>query len=149
MIFFNLLEKYKYKGSFTYKPNQKLSLVCNAPADKAGVYLIYKVIDKEEILIYIGSSGQANKDGTLKIRKGGMKDRLVNGYHPNRFNEINRIPRKRAFPKQMIKVDISQIKIYWWVTYEECIHLDFPTDIEKKLQAKYLEFHSTMPEWHN
>ena len=92
------LKKYRNNGTFSLKPSETLSKKCNAPADKGGVYLIYKVADEQELLIYIGSSGQKNRDGTLKVRQGGMKDRLVNGYHPNRFGQDKRIKRQKAFP---------------------------------------------------
>src|SRR5258706_1389285 len=97
------LKKYLDNGTFSLKPSQSetLNKKVNAPADKGGVYLIYKVAGKQEVLIYIGSSGQKNSDGTLKVRQGGMKDRLVNGYHPNRFGQDKRIKRQKAFPLQM------------------------------------------------
>lgn len=88
-MFDNELNKYTDSGAFSLNPSQHetLSKKCNAPDNKGGVYLIYKVVGKEEVLIYIGSSGQKNSAGTLKVRQGGMKDRLVNGYHPNRFGQ--------------------------------------------------------------
>jgi hypothetical protein len=145
-MFTELLSKYKHKGNFTFKVNENLKEKCNAPTNKGGIYLIYKTSESTETLIYIGSSGQ-KVNGKLKVRKsglGGMKDRLVNGYHP----KFERIARRKTFPKQMIEEKISQIKVYWWVTYEENIFLDFPTDIETKLRDKYLEKNTTMPEWH-
>lgn len=143
------LKKYKYKGTFSFRPSlpETLSKKCNAPDDRGGVYLIYKLIGKEEILIYIGSSGQKNADGTLKIRKGGMKDRLVNGYHPNKFGEAKRIKRHKAFPKQMEKEGILELKYYWWVTYDNDIS-DFPTDVETVLRKKYFNKFHKHPDWH-
>jgi len=41
-----------------------------------------------------------------------MKDRLVNGYHPNRFGEEKRIKRRKDFPMQMEKEGIKEIKTY-------------------------------------
>lgn len=143
----HLLEKYTSAGSFTFEPQEDLSLKCNAPYDKAGVYLIYRIKDQNETLIYIGSSGQRDKKGDLKIRKGGLYDRLINGYHPNRFGEEKRIKRKYAFPKHMVKNCISRIKIYWWVTHNES-EVDFPTDIEKKLTRHFISLHNRLPEWH-
>ena len=147
-MFTEILEKYENNGSFTFSPDEDLKEKCNAPTDKSGIYLIYRIIEGNEMLIYIGSSGQRKSDGTLKVRNGGMKDRLVNGYHPNRFDEAKRIKRRRAFPKQMIKENTLQIKIYWWVKYEENLYSDFPTDIEKILRDKYLEKNIAMPDWH-
>jgi len=142
------LKKYKDFGSFTLKPSESLSKNCNAPSDKGGVYLIYKVVDGQEVLIYIGASGQKTSDGTLKIRKGGLKDRLINGYHPNRLGLDKRIKRQKAFPLQMQKEGISELRFYWWVTYDTDFP-DFPTDVETMLREKYcLKFHR-LPDWHS
>jgi hypothetical protein len=131
MDYKNLLEKYEHKGHFLFEPQESLKQNGNAPSDKGGVYLIYKLEGSIEILVYIGSSGQRNKLGELKIRQGGLYDRLINGYHPNRFGESKRIKRYKAFPQHMIKSGISKIIIYWWVTFDKG-NTDFPTDIEKK-----------------
>ncbi len=143
-----ILKRYPIQGFFTYKLQESYKECCNAPSDKSGVYLIYKVDSNNiETLIYIGSSGQRNKDGTIKHRRGGMKDRLINGYHPNRFGEKKRIKRHIAFPQQMRREQIDMIKIYWWVTYEG-INVDFPTDIEKLLQAAHIREYRRLPSWH-
>ena len=118
---------------------------CNAPTDKNGVYLIFKVTSSGQELIYIGSSGQM-KDGVLKVRKvglGGMKDRLVNGYHP----KFGKVKRKKAFPEQMRKGNISELMVYWWVTWDEQ-HMDIPSQIERRLKEKYLIEYNKLPEWH-
>jgi hypothetical protein len=81
-MFDKYLLKYNGKGCFSFKYGESFKEKCNAPSDQSGVYLIYKIINDIEILIYIGSSGRRNKDGILKMRKGGMKDRLIYGYHP-------------------------------------------------------------------
>ncbi len=106
------------------------------------------MIKKKEILIYIGASGQKTLKRTLKIRKGGIYDRLINGYHPNRFGESKRIKRYKAFPNQMLKEEIPQIKIYWWVTHNDK-YLDFPTDVEAFLMKIYCDTFEARPDWHN
>ena len=141
------LKKYNCNGMFNYQSSESLSAKCNAPTDQSGIYLIYKIVKGQEILIYIGSSGQKRKDGTLKVRGGGMKDRLVNGYHPNRFGQVKRIPRRRAFPQQMLKENIAELTIYWWVTYDNN-NADFPTVVEKKLTDKYFDKFGKLPDWH-
>jgi len=146
-MFHKELEKYKNCGSFRFKANESFKLNCNAPNDKAGVYLIFKVTDKKENLIYIGASGQKMKDGTLKIRKDGLKGRLIYGYHPNRFGEAKRIQRQKAFPQQMLKEDIKELRFYWWVTYDE-FNQDFPIDIETILREKYKDEFNRLPKWH-
>jgi len=132
------LKKYKTSGTFNFQSLESFSEKCNAPTDRSGVYLIYKILNGQEILIYIGSSGQRNAGGTLKTRKGGMKDRLVNGYHPNQFGKLKRVKRKKAFPEQMQIEKITELKFYWWVTYDND-NSDFPTDVERILREKYFD----------
>ncbi len=141
-----ILDKYKDNGVFSFEPNEDLKEKCKAPTEKAGIYLIYKIIDGEETLIYIGSSGQ-KKEGRLKVRKsglGGMKDRIVNGYHP----KFGKVKRRKIFPGKMREENIPKIKFYWWVTYDFNTHNDFPTDIEKELTNSYRNEFGCLPEWH-
>jgi hypothetical protein len=146
-LMFDKMRVYQINDSFTFIPNEKLKIKCNAPTDKSGVYLVFKK-DQDEFLklIYIGSSGQRNKDGTLKTRKsnlGGMKDRLVNGNH----SKFGKIPRKKSWPDEMKKEGIPQLHIFWWVTHSRDF-TDFPTDIEKELRTIYLTKFPVLPEWH-
>jgi len=148
MNFNKTLKKYSNRGNFHFKIGENFKEKCNAPDDGAGVYLIYKQIYDKEELIYIGSSGQRDKTGNIKTRKGGLNDRLINGYHPNRFGQEKRIKRKNAFPLHMTESNIPQINIYWFVTYDEN-NSDFPTDIEKILSQNYITNFQQLPEWHN
>ena len=84
MNYIDFLDKYELKDHFSFESHEDFRQKCNAPKDKAGVYLIYKIENSIETLVYIGSSGQRDKNGKLKIRQGGLDDRLINGYHPNR-----------------------------------------------------------------
>jgi hypothetical protein len=70
------------------------------------------------------------------MKKGEMYDRLMNGYHPNRFGEVKRIKRQYVFPKQMLNDGLEEIKIYWWVTYDNNV-LAFPIDIETILKIVF------------
>lgn len=141
------LKKYKTRGAFNFKTSDLFKEKCNAPTDQSGVYLIYKIVKGQMILIYIGSSGQKKNDGTLKVRKGGLYDRLVNGYHPNRFGEIQRIKRHKAFPQQMLIEGILEIRVYWWVTYDLNI-FDFPTEVETSIRENYHNVFQKLPDWH-
>jgi len=144
-MFEEVLNKYKHKGNFSFNATESLQEKCNAPTDKGGVYLIYKNKISDETLIYIGSSGQ-KKNGTIKVRKsglGGMKDRIVNGYHP----KFGKIKRKISFPIHMKAENILEIKINWWVTYDKN-NADFPTEVENALVKKYLEKLYKLPDWH-
>jgi len=139
---FDELTKYKHNDHFFFKATQKLAEVCNAPTDKSGVYLIYRLAKGKITLVYIGSSGQKNKDGTIKTRTaglGGIKDRLVNG---KQFGGS----RKVTFPIVMKLQKIDALDIYWWVTHDNN-HQDFPRDIEKILIEKFHSIYGTLPEW--
>lgn len=146
-MFENDLKKYKVFGAFSFKPSELLKDKCNAPNNQAGVYLIYKIVNGTETLLYIGSSGQKNKDGTLKVRKDGIRDRLINGYHPNRFGHSKRIKRHKAFPQQMQIENIDELKFYWWITYDDN-NQDLPTDVELELTNKYSCQFNKKPDWH-
>lgn len=141
------LHKYLNYGYFIFDFSKPYKQVCNAPNDKSGVYLIYKVNSKNETLLYIGSSGRRDKDGRLQTRIGGLHARLTKGYHPNRFNNIKRIQRHIALPNQMQIEKIEKIKIYWFVTYDENFN-DFLTDIENKLILIYRNTNNRLPDWH-
>jgi hypothetical protein len=146
-MMFEILKKYKTHGFYDFSLKNSYKDCCNAPSNQSGVYLIYKIIDTREVLVYIGSSGQRDKNGNLKTRKGGMKDRLINGYHPNQFGQVKRIKRSIAFPKHMQTAKIDKIRIYWWVTYD-CDNLDYPTDVETCLRNVYFGENDRLPEWH-
>ena len=142
-MFQDKLSKYSDKGFFKFKHTQFLKDVCNAPTKNSGIYLIYHKND----LIYIGSSGQRNRNGKLKTRisgLGGMKDRIVNGYHP----KFGKIQRKKVFPEIMRKEKIDELIIFWYVTYDYKENFDFPTDVEKELCLIYKKKYGALPKWH-
>ncbi|WP_116787977.1 hypothetical protein [Flavobacterium psychrotrophum] len=132
------LEHYHIKGDFSFKATEDLMLKCNAPTNYSGIYLIYYL----DTLIYVRSSGQ-KKDGILKTRKsgvGGMKDRIVNGYHP----KFGKVKRKKIFPLKMQEFEFEELKFKWFVTYDNVRFFDFPTDVESKVLANI----KTRPIWH-
>jgi hypothetical protein len=73
---FDLLKKYEYAGHFFFSASDDMEEVCNAPADKAGVYLVYMLRKGKIELVYIGSSGTVKEDGKLHMREGGLKERI-------------------------------------------------------------------------
>lgn len=101
---FEELSKYSVNGRFLFFPDNNLKNVCNAPSDKAGIYLVYDMGVQPFTLIYIGQSGKVKKDGKIFIRKGGIKDRLVNG-------KTNRTPRKKYWTHLMKQQNIVSIEV--------------------------------------
>lgn len=141
---FSELNKYKHSDHFFFKYHQNLAEVCNAPRDKSGVYIIYKLAGGKVEMVYIGASGMKKEDGTLKTRTaglGGLKDRLVNG---KQFGDRRRI----TFPQIMQTQNIDGLDIYWYVTYDDH-HKDFPTEIERMLLEKFRGIYGRLPEWNN
>ena len=54
---FDGLNKYK-SDHFFLNLNDNLMLVCNAPTDKSGVYIVYALAKGKIDLIYVGRSGK-------------------------------------------------------------------------------------------
>lgn len=138
----SILIKYPIRGEFTFGVNESLILKCNAPNNHSGIYLIYN----GDELIYIGSSGRKINTELVgrKTGLGGMKDRIVNGYHP----KFGKISRKKAFPNQMVIEGIRLLNFKWYVTYDFKNCFDFPTDIELKLMNIYKNKYNSKPIWH-
>lgn len=142
------LEKYEQRGHFLYNPQEDLKIKCNAPEDKGGVYLIYKIEEFQEILIYIGRSGRKDKQGELKVRKDGLYGRIVKGHHP-KFGKSDESAsvRRNAFPREMIKEGIGNIIVYWWATHDDS-KIDCPKEVEDKLLKIYEDKRGRKPDWH-
>jgi hypothetical protein len=49
------LDEYKEYGRFTFDSTMSLSVACNAPKDKSGIYLVYALAEGQIELVYIGS----------------------------------------------------------------------------------------------
>jgi hypothetical protein len=126
---FDELKPYMQKGRFVFTQQDRLAKVCNAPNDKAGIYVIYGLTKGKRILVYIGSSGEMLQDGTMRIRKGGIKDRLVNG-------KTAGIRRQIYWPQKMRDENIEALEINWYATHGDDCN-DCPMQLEKLLIRKY------------
>lgn len=138
----NLHILYPYNGEFTLSISENLIDKCNAPNNYGGIYLIFN----KKQLLYIGISGR-KLNNELIVRKsglGGIKDRIVNGYHP----KFGKIKRNKAFKNQMLIENIDKLTFKWFVTYDFKKYFDFPVDIEKKLIQNYISINNTKPNWH-
>lgn len=141
---FTHLEKYTQTNHFFFQPGNNLEEVCNAPADKSGVYVVYALEKGKIELIYIGRSGKRRKDGTMFIRKaglGGLKDRLVNG---RQFGTA----RNRSWRTQMLKENIEALDVYWYATHNEK-YTDCPKVLEGQLLQYYFDLYGELPRWNN
>jgi len=138
-MLFDELNKYKRNDHFFFSGDKSLQVVCNAPKDGSGVYLVYALANGNTELVYIGSSGKMQKDGILKHRKGGLYDRIVNG---KQFDQ----PRKISWPTKLTEEQIDALDIYWFETFSEEIK-DIPGFIETLCVQRHFELFGNLPRW--
>ena len=136
---FEILKKYETNGSFLFNREDRLNQKCNAPNNKSGVYLFYDNESNE--LIYIGRSGKLNNDGTMFVRQGGIKKRIVNG---KQFGQ----PRRKSLPLKMEEEGIKTLKICWFITHSSN-YTDCPSIIKCKLLNEYEAKTGNLPRWNN
>ena len=136
---FDELLEYSKHDHFFYSPNESLVEKCNAPNNSSGIYLIYALAHGNIELIYVGSSGKIQTNGKLKIRTGGIYDRIVNGIQ---FDE----PRKKSWPKKMIEEEIEALDIYWYETFNN-ENKDLPTYAEAMIIQRHFDIYEKLPRW--
>ena len=136
---FDELNKYKQQGHFFFKPDDRLSSVCNAPNNSSGIYLINALENGKVNLIYIGISGRKGSDEKIRHRKDGLRGRFLTG---KQFGNL----RQKTWPNQMRLENIEALDIYWYVTHG--LHnKDFPRELEIILLNKYLSLYGRLPRW--
>ena len=135
---FNELKCYSSKGSFIFGIDNDLREVCNADPNGAGVYLVYAMNNGGYRLLYIGISGKVLGDGSIKIRQGGIFDRIVNG---KQFG----MARKVSWKHKMEADDIDKLNIEWYDTFKDHHHI--PRFIEGQLLQSYYNFFFKLPSW--
>jgi len=140
---FDILDKYNTQDHFFLTPENDLQTVCNAPADKSGVYVIYALKKGRVELIYIGHSGKIEKDGSLSIRNeglGGLKDEIING------QQFGKTPAHIAWKKQMARENIEALNIYWYVTHNTR-YTDCPEALKRNLLRQHQDIFGVFPKW--
>lgn len=133
---FSFLDQYESKGRFVFRQNDNLGVVCNAPKNCSGVYLVYTVKDNNKRLVYIGCSG-LEEDGKIKMRQDGLWGRLVKG---KQFG----IQRTQSWPSKIIELKLDSLYIEWWNTKN-----DFPEIVEYCALAEYMHEYNYFPDWNN
>jgi len=133
----DFLKEYE-KGSFSFPKAGSLDVLCNAPKDVSGVYVVYNSEFRDKP-IYIGSSGIMQNNGEIKHRDGGMYDRIVNG---DQFGK----PRKKSWPSEMEEQEINELLICWFVTFSENV-TDIPKFVEAVLIQKHYKLFLALPSW--
>ncbi|PSL26435.1 hypothetical protein [Chitinophaga ginsengisoli] len=140
---FDILDKYKEQGHFFLTPEQDLQTVCNAPAGKSGVYVIYALKKGRVELIYIGHSGKIEKDGSISNRKegiSGLKDEIIKG------QQFGKTPAHIAWKKQMTRENIEALNIYWYVTCDTG-YTDCPEVLKRSLLRQHQDIFGVFPKW--
>ncbi len=139
---FDELNKYRENSHFFFNPKDNLAKVCNAPTNKNGVILVYALKKGKVELIYIGSTGKFEKDGSVAVNTeglGGIKDNIINEIH---FGK----PRETSWPAKMIDEEIEALDVYWYVTHGDKYN-DPPKMPEKKIMQVHLDVYGRYPRW--
>ena len=134
------LKSIKNKNQFQFDLNDSLEEVCNAPDDASGIFLVYDISNEEKELIMVGSTGTVQNDGTLKIKSGGLYDKIVNGH------QFAKTGRKYSWPAQMKKESIDKLEVYWYDTFNDKNKI-IPTFIEGQILQNFLKENNKLPRW--
>src|SRR6476661_420717 len=105
------LKKFKTAGNFSFTQADSLEEVCDATQTGSGVFLVYDATAEVPELLMIGSTGTVQNDGTLKIKNGGLYDKIVNG------QQFAKTGRKYSWPAQMKLEKIDRLEVYWYETF--------------------------------
>ncbi|MEZ7514629.1 hypothetical protein [Flavobacterium frigidarium] len=132
------LEKFKSSNQFSITVDESLEEKCNA-SDGSGVFLVYDVADKKE-LIMVGSTGTVKNDGTLKIKNGGLFEKIVNGH------QFAKTGRKYSWPAQMKIENITTLEVVWYETFTEEVK-GIPTAVEGQVLQNFLDENGRLPRW--
>ena len=132
------LKKFKVSDSFTFTADDSLEQVCNA-TEGSGVFLVYAVGDEKE-LIMVGSTGTVQNNGSLKIKNGGLKEKIVEGH------QFAKTGRKYSWPAQMVKEDISTLEVVWYETFNDKSK-GIPTFVEGQVLQNFLDENGRLPKW--
>jgi hypothetical protein len=137
---FDELTKYKNNDHFFFTSDKELNDVCNAPKNSSGIYLVYELKNGRIELVYIGSSGKVQNNGTIKQRNGGLYDRIVDGH------QFGKIPRKKSWKQKLIDEEIEALDIYWYETINSQT-MDIPVFVEATILQRFFEVHGYLPRW--
>jgi hypothetical protein len=134
------VSKFKNSGSFQFSSNDDLELVCNAPNEASGVFLVYAIQEDNKTLIMVGSTGTVQNDGTLKAKNGGLFDKIVNGH------QFAKTARKYSWKTQLQLEKIETVKVFWYETYNDKTKV-IPTFVEGQILQLFLKENGKLPRW--
>ena len=134
------LSNFKNQNTFTFAQDDRLEVDCNAPESASGVFIVYAVNDDEKQLIMVGSTGTVQNDGTLKIKNGGLYDKIVNGH------QFAKTGRKYSWPAQMKLENIDRLEVSWFETFNDEVKA-IPTSVEGQILQNFLDENGKLPRW--
>jgi hypothetical protein len=134
------VSKFKNSGSFQFSSNDDLEVVCNAPNDASGVFLVYSIEEENKTLIMVGSTGTVQNDGTLKVKNGGLYDKIVNGH------QFAKTARKYSWKTQLPLEKIEAVEVFWYETYNDKTKV-IPTFVEAQILQLFLKENGKLPRW--
>ena len=140
-IMFDIVEKYRTKGHFFFKPIDSLAEVCNVPEKRNGVYLVYQLKDGHVDLVYIGASA-IRTYGYVKDELFGLRESIINGIGPQ--DE----PRSQAWAVKMLAEGIDALDIYWYVTYSGNLK-NHPEGVQSMVLFQYAQIYDEFPAWND
>ncbi|MGV8992725.1 MAG: hypothetical protein ACOH1O_01385 [Flavobacterium sp.] len=133
------LEKFKTE-SFSLTADGSLEEVCNAPESGSGVFVVTAVSEDGAEVVMVGSTGTVQNDGTLKIKNGGLYDKIVNGH------QFAKTGRKYSWPAQMKKENIDRLEVTWYETFNDT-DKQIPTFVEAQILQQFLDENDRLPRW--
>ena len=137
---FDELKKFKTNDHFFVMKNSALEKVCNAPKTTSGIYLVFALKKGRIELVYIGSSGKIQNDGSIKHREGGLYDRIVNGH------QFGNIPRKISWLNKINEEGMDGLDVYWYDTFNNKTK-DIPAFVEAVIIQRHFDIYNKLPDW--
>lgn len=133
---FDQTNKYTNHGHFFLSPGDNLQEKSSEVPDLPGVYYIIRLAGGGIDLVYIGSSGTVNQNGTFSNQP--LRGELI--------DKQDGMKRQQYFDQKMKQEDIEALDIYWFVTFDEN-HQDLPGYVEGVLMQRYFEIYGNLPPW--
>lgn len=133
----SFLEKYTNKGEFIFKKGDKLVDLCRNIPNESGVYLMYTMKNNEEELVYIGASGKMKRNGSFGVQK--LHKRIQN-------MQNSKLTRQIHFEQEMEVNKIDEIKVIWFVTFDDSFK-DLPLYVEALLLQGFFNKNNQLPRW--
>jgi len=133
---FDELDKYKNNGHFFYDGKASMKVVCNAPEEGIGVYIIYRLSHGNVDLVFIGSYGKVKQSLSLEITEKGL------------LREITQRSKLNDWKIKMLAEGIDALDIYWYETFDKEPY-DIPSTIKGVIMQRYFDVHRSIPPWNN